>query len=147
MIPTPGKGFYKAEAAIKTLNTKKNSKCSSLDRFEILPSFWGPDIVLFSEKNPWNFKSVFVPLEIPEKTSFLEILQSCVTHRDWKFQDQKLRPIEIQHEFFLSTLGNSTSLFHWHLPLEFQYHAQLSFFNATPKFHFLSSCCFLDFSQ
>ena len=29
----------------------------------------------------------------------------------WKFQDQKQRPLEVPHYFFLVTLGNSTCYF------------------------------------
>ena len=47
VIITPGKGLYKAEITIKTLNTKKkNSKHSSVQRFEILPTFRQLDTVL-----------------------------------------------------------------------------------------------------
>ena len=51
----------------------------------------------------------FVPLPIENKLSPLRILQNCVTLLWRKIQGQKPRPMEIPHEFLMSTPGNSTS--------------------------------------
>ena len=56
----------------------------------------------------------------------------------WKFQDQKPRPMEILHNFFLNTPGNSTSFLID--PLNFH----MLFLQYPQIFHVLNSPC-LDF--
>ena len=57
------------------------------------------------------------------KLSPLKILQNCVAP-PWKSQVQKPRPMEIPHEFFFNTPGNSSSFliesWDFHMPF-FQY--------------------------
>ena len=53
----------------------------------------------------------------------------------WKFQGQKQRPLEIPHNFFLITLGNST-LFLINL---WKYH--MLFLSYPWKFHMLNTPC------
>ena len=68
--------------------------------------------IYFCENSPGIFHFFTLPLEIPDKTK----LNPWIFHKivldpfsPWKFQDQKQRPMEIPHYFFLVTLGNSTS--------------------------------------
>ena len=62
-------------------------------------------------KPPWNFRICYFTLRNSGENKFLslEILQNCDT--PWKFQGQKPRPMEIPHDFFLNTTGNSSSFF------------------------------------
>ena len=72
--------------------------------------------IYFSEKNPGIFRFVTLALEIPEKTRH--------PFSPWKFQGKRTtHGMEIPHELFLNTPGNSTSFLidHWNFHMLFQY--------------------------
>ena len=67
--------------------------------------FWNPG---------WNFSFIyFTPGNSRQiKAAPLEIVQNAKLHYiTWKFQDQKPRPLEFAHIFFLVTPGNSICYF------------------------------------
>ena len=69
----------------------------------------GVEDILFS-KLPWNFQ-VFkfnLPLEIPDKTNLHPQKLQKLCNIPQKFQGLKPRPLEIPHDFFWITPGNST---------------------------------------
>ena len=66
------------------------------------------------EKTTWNFFVFYFTLgnSGQNKAPPLEIPQNCVTslcYIPWKFRGQNPRHLEIPHDFFLITPGNSTS--------------------------------------
>ena len=66
------------------------------------------DIIFW--KPPYEiFRSVTLPLEIPEETRFYPWKFCRIVWHPWKFQRQKPRPVEIPHDFFVNTPENSTS--------------------------------------
>ena len=73
---------------------------------EIPMGGWGYNFL----KTPYGiFRSVTLPLEIPEETRFYPWKFCRIVWHPWKFQRQKPRPVEIPHEFFVNTPENSTS--------------------------------------
>ena len=72
----------------------------------------GVEDILF-RKSRWNFSFIyFTPGNSRQiKAPPLEIAQNCVT--SWKFQDQKPRPLEVPHNFFLVTPWKFLMLFLW----------------------------------
>ena len=61
------------------------------------------------------FYSFTLPLEIPDKSKLHPWkLFKIVFYIVWKFQDQKPRPLENPHNFFLVTPRNST--YPWKIP-------------------------------
>ena len=70
--------------------------------------------ILIQKKNPRIFHFFYFTLGNSEqnKAPPMKIPQNCVTNLcyiRWKFQGQNPRPLEIPHDFFLITPGNSTS--------------------------------------
>ena len=59
---------------------------------------------------PLEFLNLLLyPQKFRRKQAFTHGYSAKLCDTNWKFQVQKLRPMEIPHEFFLNTTGNSTS--------------------------------------
>ena len=135
--PLPCEGFkcpppYKTPADWHTkftfhphLTSKSWYLCISLfqlyitifNKYQILPKHNG----LFQKKNPrlriyffepapvpWSFRFATLPLKVPEETSSHPWNYAKFCDTPSNFECQKPRPMEIQQEFLVNSLGNST---------------------------------------
>ena len=57
---------------------------------------------------PWSFRFATLPLKVPEETSSHPWNYAKFCDTPSNFECQKPRPIEIQQEFLVNSLGNST---------------------------------------
>ena len=90
--------------------------------------------IYFSESAPRNFQICHFTLRNSGENKPWKSAKLCDT--PWKFQGQNPRPMEIPHQFFLSTPGNSTSF------LIDPWNFHILFFQYPWKFYVLNPPCF-----
>ena len=92
---------------LSTVSRFQNRICIGLFQKKSKQRSWGQ----FLKKTPGIFRFITLIFEVPDKIKLHPWKFYKIVLHHWNFQGKKARPMEISHDFFLMTLGNSTSFF------------------------------------